>query len=68
MENAVAYKKQNSKVESTVQRKKRASMLTYDYYTGKIFNGYSLEKYSSAFAKSAIVFSASPCSIPSFTQ
>ena len=25
MENAVAYKKQNSKVESTVQRKKRAS-------------------------------------------
>lgn len=25
MENAVAYKKQNSKVESTVKRKKRAS-------------------------------------------
>ena len=25
MENAVAYKKQNSKVESTVQRKKRVS-------------------------------------------
>ena len=45
-----------------------AFTLTYDYYTGKTFNDYSLEKYSSAFAKSAIVFSASPCSIPSFTQ
>lgn len=31
-------------------------------------NLYILAKYSTAFAKSAIVFSASPCSIPSFTQ